>query len=122
MPGIPKLLLRVAPISLNCTVPLASKIVPLRSRSVHARESVWLPPGLTDEARPSACCPRNLPIDVFSAVLPLPNRSNDAPKRTDQSFQHGTHETGAMLVRAACAAADMKRPPAADSAGVDALK
>src|SRR5438093_768121 len=122
MPGMPKLLLRDAPISLNCTLPFASKIVPLRSKSVHARESVWLPPGFTDDARPSACCPRNLPTDIFSAVLPVPKRSYDAPKRTAQSFQHGTHETGAMLVRPACAAAVMNRPAVSDSVGVDALK
>src|SRR5436190_21943222 len=122
MPGMPKLLLRVAPISLNCTLPFASKIVPFRSTSVHARASVCPPPGLTDDARPSACWPRNLPTDIFSAVLPVPKRSYDAPKRIAQSFQHGTHDTGAMLVRAAAAAADMNRPPLADSAGVDALK
>jgi hypothetical protein len=101
---------------------LASKIVPFLSRSVHARASVCPASGLTDEASPSACCDRNLPTDVFSAVLPLPNRSYDAPNRTAQSFQHGRHSTGAMFARAACAAADMKRPPPAVSAGVEALK
>ena len=68
-------LLLVAPSSLNWTLPFASKIVPFLSRSVHARVSVWPASGFTDEARPSASCARNLPTDVLSAVLPLPNRS-----------------------------------------------
>ena len=107
---MPKLLFEVTPSSLNCTLPFASKIVPFLSRSVHARVSIWPASGLVDVARPSACWPRNLPTDSFSAVLPVPNRSYDAPPRTVQSFQHGRHATGAMFARAACAAADMKRP------------
>src|SRR5262245_19336075 len=123
MPGSPKLTLRVGPvISFACRFPLASKIVPLRSKSVQVRTSVWPLSGFTDEARPSACCARNLPIEVLSAVLPLPNRSYEAPTRTDQSFQQGRQDTGAMLARAACAAGDMNRPALADCSGVDALK
>jgi hypothetical protein len=77
---------------------------------------------LVDEARPSACCPRNFPTETLSAVLPVPNRSYDAPLRIVQSFQHGRQLDGAMLTRAACAVGEMKRPATADCGGVEALK
>src|SRR5262245_35454617 len=116
-------MLRVGPVtSFAWKLPAASKMVPLRSKSVHVRASVCPPIGLTFDASPNACCPRNLPIDVFSAVFPLPKRSYEAPTRTDQSFQHGRQGTAATFARAACAAADMNRPPVADCSGVDALK
>src|SRR5262249_30541109 len=98
------------------------KIVPFLSRSVHWRASAWPASGLVDEAKPSACCARNLPTDTFSAVLPLPKRSYDAPKRTAQSFQHGRHGTAAMFPRAVREPGAMNRPAAADCAGADALK
>ena len=107
---------------MNWTFPCASKIVLFPSRSVHARVSFWPASGLVFVARPSACCPRNLPTENFSAVFPVPNRSYEAPARIVQSFQHGRHATGAIVRRAVCAVADMKRPATAVCAGVEALK
>src|SRR5215203_3412982 len=93
--GVPNALLRGAPISFIWMLPSAPITVPLRSRSVHVRVSDWPPSGLSDEVVPRALAARNLPSEAFSAVLPVPNRSNDAPARSDQSFQHGWQSAAA---------------------------
>src|SRR5215510_7197262 len=80
------------PISLYCALPPESSAEPLPSRSVQVLVSVALRIGLIDCAMFSNCDTRYFPADALMAVLPVPNRSYEPPRRTDQSFQHGTHE------------------------------
>src|SRR5437868_7094915 len=75
------------PNSLNCTLPAALSADPLPSRSVHVRASVWPAIGFRVPVSPSACSAKNFPTDVFNAVLPVPNKSYEAPTRIVQSVQ-----------------------------------
>ena len=78
----------VGPNSLNWTLPRHP--APIRCRRDPSKCAYRLPRHrIEDAVSPSACCARNFPTDVFSAVLPVPKRSNDAPTRTVQSFQQG---------------------------------
>src|SRR5258708_30509433 len=91
-------------------------MVPLRSRSVHV--TVWVTPLMLLKvwARPAAWAATYLPALPLSAVLPVPNRSYAAAKRTAQSFQFGTLGTSAKL------RAPIHVDAGDDSAGTDALK
>src|SRR5580765_1060823 len=91
-------------------------MVPLRSRSVQV--TAWVTPlmPLNVCARPAACAATYLPALALRAVLPLPNRSYAAAKRTAQSFQFGrSGNAGKFLAPIQVDAGD-------DSAGSEALK
>ena len=95
--GRPKLTLVVAPISLNWSC--RSRRPPGRCRPGRSRCacSTGRPADSATTSARARSPRRNLPIDVLSAVLPLPNRSNDAPARIDQSFQHGWQDLPGTL-------------------------
>src|SRR5687768_17295321 len=84
----PKLALLVGPISISCAISS-----PFRSSQL--RGSLAIDTGLYVEAKPGPCDCTYFPIVPLIAVLPLPNRSYDAPNLGETSFQFGTLGTRA---------------------------
>src|SRR5205085_7625237 len=94
----------------------AARIGPLLSRSVHGTVSVVPRMPLKFCAYPAACDATYLPALALTAVLPSPDRSYAAAKRTAQSFQFGTSGIAGKL------RAPIQVDAGDDSAGTEALK
>src|SRR5215212_6325625 len=91
-------------------------MVPFLEMSVQV--TVWVTPlmPLNVWARPAAWAATYLPALPLIAVLPVPNRSYAAAKRTAQSFQFGTFGTSGKF------RAPIQVDAGEDSAGTEALK